>query len=82
MIPEKYSLDKLEWYNDSRVIRLYIGTYYSPVLFLKVKEESWFDSDGIRIPSTITEPKFRKVYEENFEEYKAAILKLVVKQML
>lgn len=96
MIPERFSLSNLEFDRYCNVkIRLRTDNNYYPILYdsNKGNRDSMYeyDIDGFRIPESIVHcgitlkgdaEEFYQVYEEHFEDYKLAIKKLLVKEML
>lgn len=97
MIPERFSLSNLEFGRFEPIkIRLKAGNGYCPLLYTSNIEDNdvWYgeyDIDGFRIPESILHSgpiislgagEFYQVYKEHFEDYKLAIQKLLVKEML
>ena len=96
MIPEEFSLSNLEFDEfDPDLVRLRTKGIYYPVLYSSSKKSFGnlfeYDIDGFRTPKSMKANKFAPseeakkfyyVYEEHFEDYKLAIQKLLVKDML
>ena len=95
MIPERFSLSNLEFdeYNHKN-IRLRTGNDYYPILYNIDKEDYYSNKyyiDGFRTPDSLKTcekflmldaEQFYHVYKEHFEDYKLAIKKLLIKNML
>lgn len=84
MIPEEFSLDKLVFIkasNEHYIVRLRIDEGFPPILYSNGPPSRNFDH-GYRKPNTMINFNFNVVYEEHYEEYKAAIQKLLIKEML
>ena len=93
MIPEKFNVKLLKFCKfpkgmDGHYVRLIPDRFYPPILYTSnpLRHEdvkNFFDVNGFRIVGTLPNcPEFSKIYEQNHEEYKQAILKLLVKEML
>lgn len=86
MIPEKFSVKNL-YSVEGFYIRLKCKNY-SPILYTSNPQlhgdvQYCFDSNGYRKVGTITlDLEFSRVYDENFEEFKEAINKILIKEML